>query len=277
MIDPSRGIKGFFPKGVAYWALDGTPAGLVDQYGNGSNAATAGVSSKPSIIHNGGSSGYAFDNDVTKIITLPYNILMNSPQVTVISWAIPSYATGLTEILLCKFRNTTTGNAYRLAFLPPNNVTFQTTNLDGAVNVLNSATAINGRGKTNNKPTCFIGTLDVNLKLTLYINGDVVAEAQSLAGYIKTNNDAAIGRLLGSTQPFNGIIGESAILSYAITSQQAADYYKYATETPVKYWFFGDSLNLIAQRVNESAGIVDSGLRGIPQPKMNVPRRVFTR
>ena len=242
MLDVNRGIKGFFPKGAACWTLDGTPSGLVDQYGNGNNLTPrASALPYPIIDIISGNSGYYFDNTNNRSLTVADSVSLRPASMTIGIWY--KHNAGNNKALLVKMRNGTTGASFSLTISVASEFNFIL--FDAASRIANSSiTPIQGR-------IYFIaGIADVatnKIRIFVFSNGQLlsIGEAAWASGTITYNTGIVIiGSFTSGGFSPDGIIGPALILPYAETPSRLMDYYKYETEPVRKYWF-------IASRIKE--------------------------
>lgn len=237
MIDSSKGIKAFFGKGAACWSLDGSPSGLIDQYGNG-NHASEGVSSikYPSIETIAGSSGYMFDGTAGKTLTVVDSPTLNPAAVTVISWIRFTPTPGTNQFYINKSRSSGTSYSF-LIYCRGLDSTFTFAIFNGAGRICSTTRALR-----SGEVYCVIGTRVGNV-LKVYINGKLEGTlSPGTAATIYDSNPLFIAGTISGTFLPTATIGETAILSYGVTAQQAADYYEYATEPIKKHFTFSGAV-----------------------------------
>jgi len=236
MIDSSRGIKGFFNKGAGYWALDGTPSGLVDQYGNGNNVVTVNSTpSYPIIASNAGNSGYFFNGATSLHISIADSATLKPAEFTILAWVRPNVING-SRVIAVKMRNATILYTFVFYLSTTGKPTFAV--WDGAAKIATCTKACRAD--------------EVSLATGVFTGGQVYSYLNDgQGGTVPVSAGAAIydafpfviGNYTASPNKFSGVIGEIAFLPYGITAQQVSDYYKYATEPVKKYWDFPESPN----------------------------------
>ena len=236
MLDNSKGIKAFFQKAVACWALDGTTGGLVDQSGNNNNLTLkGGVIESPIISTNAGNSGYLYKNNILDFVEGPTTaILSGITSFTVIAWISTLGTTGTTQNILTKLR-IAGSEKFSLSI---------DTNLAPVIRIVQ----VGGAGVSTisttriivNTRNLVIGTFNAaTFTRSIYLNGNLENRAVGALGIIAGGSLLKIGQR-DANLPFNGTIGQCGVLNYAITAQQVSDYYNYETEPVRKYWDFAD-------------------------------------
>lgn len=232
MINSSRGIKGFFPKGAACWALDGTPSGLADQYGNGNNLTPLATATPyPVIQSDAGHSGYNFTGIATESLTASDSVSLRPTEFTVICHVRHGQNTGAGQVYLSKMRNGTIAFSYILGR--------QITTDLIALTIFDSAnrSAVGTYKAINGKTDIIIGTYSqINSRVRLFVNGMFIDETATVGNIAYGAFPLRIGNYTSGTFGAHGIIGASGVLNFEATSSQVADYYRYETETSRKYW-----------------------------------------